>query len=90
MTILLNKWDGREFEHNHIRCDFCRRHGAIKRLIIGDCVGHICKHCLLDMVAEIDRAVLEAAIKPCEKDDLYRLALEYYNDHREEILGEAQ
>jgi hypothetical protein len=66
MTVLLNKWNGERFEHNHIRCDFCRRHGTIKKLIVGDCIGYFCKGCLLDMVAEIDKAVLEQAAKTAE------------------------
>lgn len=61
MTVLINKLDGHLFEHNHIRCDFCRRHGTVKEFTAGDCITRICKTCLLAIVAEIDQAVLAAA-----------------------------
>jgi hypothetical protein len=73
MTVLLNKWDGQQFENNN-RCHRCRGYAAtaidqispaeIKDPTACGTNDHIkfgtCKNCLLDMVAEIDRAVLAA------------------------------
>jgi hypothetical protein len=80
MTVLLNKWNGQQFEHNNIRCDFCRRHGAVKEFTAGDCIVRICKGCLLVMVAEIDQIVLAGAcnmnIKSSPEEKI-RLELKY-------------
>lgn len=64
MTVLINRWLGDEFENCDIRCDFHRPgHGTVIEIWAGDCVIRICKSCLLAMVAEIDEAVLEAAVE---------------------------
>ena len=74
MTVLLNKWDGQKFENNN-QCHRCGGYAAtaidrispaeIKDPTVCGTNDYIkfgtCKTCLLDMVAEIDQAVLEAA-----------------------------
>ena len=82
MPVLLNKWDGRQFESNDIRCDFCRRHATVKEITVGDCIGHICKGCLLGFVSDIDQAILEGAIKSVESIDIVRAVFEFKENQK--------
>lgn len=60
MTVLINKWDGQRFE-NTISCTDCGSISTVKKIFFMGYEIRLCKKCLLDMVDEIDQAVLIAS-----------------------------
>jgi hypothetical protein len=69
MTVLLNKWDGKQFESDSC-CDWCGKFASVKiisvkciALVIDQHLRKVCKSCLLTWTKEIDQAVLKAASK---------------------------
>ncbi len=61
MPVLINKWDGEQFEAQ-IRCGHCDQQATVIELAVGDNIGFVCKRCLLEFVADIDQAILEEKI----------------------------
>ncbi len=63
MTVLLNKWNGQQFESD-ARCSCCGKLATVKEVYdpVTNVLFRTCKGCLLTMVAEIDRAILENTI----------------------------
>jgi phage I-like protein len=66
MTVSLNKWNGEQFENGNY-CSFCGKLATTVKEV------DACKSCLLHMVAEIDRAMLEQAVKTAENSPIQPL-----------------
>lgn len=58
MTVLINKWDGEQFENNNC-CTNCGSLSATKNILFMGYEIRFCKGCLLSMVDEIDQAILK-------------------------------
>lgn len=85
--VKINKWNDHIFENSE-RCRQCCKPATVVYIL---CDIPICKTCLLDMVAEIDRAILEEAIKTARCNDEHnpvtkcQLVLGHQGLHRHEI-----
>jgi len=63
MKVVINSWNGESFDDDNM-CDFCGNHATVIDLGIMEYTNSeswfICKSCLLEMVEEIDKAILES------------------------------
>ena len=62
MFIILNSWNGKTFENDNI-CHVCNNRATTANLgcsLIRTQIISICKGCLLNIVKEIDKKVLES------------------------------
>lgn len=84
MVVQINKWNGQNFDNPFVYCSVCNKIGTVKRIVVEGHVRCYCKSCLLDMVAEIDRAVLEAVADTAKGVDVVRAAVEFKENLRNE------
>jgi hypothetical protein len=61
VKVVLNSWIGDKFINDNM-CDWCGEPSTTINLDVGLPYGTLdfCKSCLLNMVAEIDKAILES------------------------------
>lgn len=60
--IILNSWKGNKFENDN-KCHICEKHATTININLSgyyDTWLIICKSCLLNMVDEIDKAILKS------------------------------